>query len=346
MVLALVGGLSCAAPLDEGIRLTSDPALDWSEPRVRAHLQYLDGEEVEGRQTASRGFTRAAAYVAGQMRDMGLQPVLTGEYRLQYPALISRIVRSEVLFADPDTSVWLAGNEYLLTGDATEVDTVGRGRNLPGYPFLEWKAGLEDDLGPTGVWSLRLQEREQVTSAPMNVMGIIPGADPVRRDSLVVLMAPLDGFGLQREESWTDGTDLSIPAAALLESTRRLALIQQRWARYPYSVMVIFLSGTLDRCQGLEMALRHFPWDLTHVVQVEVLRMQMDARCGWRARIANAGISPTIVNELAAYSPFSEEAEFGFGAWRPRSEAQRTDQLDVAVDEALRLSRELMPRIP
>ena len=49
----------------------------WNEVQsetIRAHVEFLAGDLLEGRATASRGYDIAAAYVASQFRQAGLQP--------------------------------------------------------------------------------------------------------------------------------------------------------------------------------------------------------------------------------------------------------------------------------
>ncbi|MFP5330183.1 MAG: M20/M25/M40 family metallo-hydrolase [Alphaproteobacteria bacterium] len=56
----------------------SQPALSAAADRVRADVEFLASDLLEGRETGSRGHEIAAAYVAAQFRSMGLKPGGTG----------------------------------------------------------------------------------------------------------------------------------------------------------------------------------------------------------------------------------------------------------------------------
>jgi len=65
------------------------PALPVDEAaanRIRGHVQFLASDELEGRDTGSRGYNVAAAYVAAQFASLGLKPAGTGGgWYLQVP---------------------------------------------------------------------------------------------------------------------------------------------------------------------------------------------------------------------------------------------------------------------
>lgn len=322
--------------------------------QVRADLAFLDGAEVEGRQTASRGFTRTAAYLAQQMSAHGLQPVLAGEFRSQYAAAIHRVVNhglASVESVDGDTTRLVWGEDYLLV-DIKESVGVSESLQRPTAQGLIWHSELpSSELN----WNASITVESRATTAPMHVIGMIPGADPIRRDSVVVWLAPADGSGMQNTASWTDGSDLAIPSAALLAASRRAAALQRTWASIPQTVMVAFVSGTRDECSGPEMLARHFPWDAELIARIVVADMASvdrttstdltasTKRCNWE-RVFKKVTAPVTV--LHAYQPFASPAEYGFGIFRPRSETQRPDALDVATTEALRLSREFLEWLP
>ena len=51
---------------------------------LRKHLYIVAGPEMEGRETATEGQRRAAAYIESQFRALGLQPGNNGSYQLYY----------------------------------------------------------------------------------------------------------------------------------------------------------------------------------------------------------------------------------------------------------------------
>src|SRR5688572_33173910 len=54
-----------------------DPA-DVQADLIRTHLEFLASDQLEGRMTGTRGFDRAAAYVAAQSRALGMEPAFGG----------------------------------------------------------------------------------------------------------------------------------------------------------------------------------------------------------------------------------------------------------------------------
>src|ERR1700755_1701878 len=52
---------------------------------IRAHLTVVASKEMEGRETATPGQKRAAAYIESQFKEIGLLPGNNGEYQLKYP---------------------------------------------------------------------------------------------------------------------------------------------------------------------------------------------------------------------------------------------------------------------
>ena len=73
------------APAGLGLLLLlSPPTAQPSRPaqpnpaRLKADLEFLAGPDLAGRETGSQGATRAAAYLAEQMRESGLEPIRPG----------------------------------------------------------------------------------------------------------------------------------------------------------------------------------------------------------------------------------------------------------------------------
>jgi len=69
-----------AAPLAAALLATAPQAqpTNAAAERVRADVEFLASDGLEGRDTGSRGHEIAAAYVAAQFRSMGLKPGGTG----------------------------------------------------------------------------------------------------------------------------------------------------------------------------------------------------------------------------------------------------------------------------
>ncbi|HZB69529.1 MAG TPA: peptidase M28, partial [Sphingomicrobium sp.] len=67
-----------AIPLALLLSAASVPAEEAAADRVRGHVQFLASDELEGRDTGSRGYAVAAQYVAAQFTSLGLKPGGTG----------------------------------------------------------------------------------------------------------------------------------------------------------------------------------------------------------------------------------------------------------------------------
>jgi hypothetical protein len=52
---------------------------------LKKHLYIIAGKDMEGRETASEGQRKAAAYIEGQFRRIGLLPGNNGSYQMNYP---------------------------------------------------------------------------------------------------------------------------------------------------------------------------------------------------------------------------------------------------------------------
>src|SRR5690606_17553853 len=63
--------------------------------RIRAHMEFLADDLLEGRNTGERGYDIAAAYFATQCKLMGLEPAgAEGTYFQQVPFRSSRLVEA------------------------------------------------------------------------------------------------------------------------------------------------------------------------------------------------------------------------------------------------------------
>jgi hypothetical protein len=91
------------------------------------------------------------------------------------------------------------------------------------------------------------------------------------------------------------------------------------------------------------MLARHFPWDTDLIAGIVVADMALSDQCNWNEAFSRVGAPITV---LEANQPFSSPAEYGFGAFRPRSETQRLEAMDVAASEVMRLSLEFLDRLP
>jgi len=83
LLLALTAGLMSSAQ-----KKAADPkpfAASITEADLKKQLYIVAGKEMEGRETATEGQRKAAAYIESQFAALGLLPGNNGNYQLQYP---------------------------------------------------------------------------------------------------------------------------------------------------------------------------------------------------------------------------------------------------------------------
>lgn len=117
--------------------------VDWDALGQRwwSHVQFLADDRLEGRDTGSRGYEQAAAYVADQFRAVGLQPAGTNGYRQPMEFNVVRIdephsslelvhegVVSPIRFGDDAMFFLLPGASAAVEADALFV---GYGLRVP-----------------------------------------------------------------------------------------------------------------------------------------------------------------------------------------------------------------------
>ena len=138
------GGLFAADPTSPGL----EGAHLITAERLKAQLTFIASDELEGRETGSRGEKLAALYIAQQFEQMGLTPMGdSGSYFQHYPLLrltvdtLSRLETSTplgtVLWTDfgTDYFTYFSGNDTDLTG---EVEFVGYGINSRTLHYTEY----------------------------------------------------------------------------------------------------------------------------------------------------------------------------------------------------------------
>ena len=92
---------------------------------VRAHVEFLADDLLEGRGTGTRGYDIAARYVAAQLAGIGLAPAgENGTWFQQVPLLESRLVSGSVRLTDATgTSDLALRQDFVMGGDATRAQT-------------------------------------------------------------------------------------------------------------------------------------------------------------------------------------------------------------------------------
>ena len=63
---------------------------------LEKHLYIVAGKEMEGRETATPGQKKAAAYIENQFRSLGLTPGNNGNYQLKFPVYQDSLLTSYI----------------------------------------------------------------------------------------------------------------------------------------------------------------------------------------------------------------------------------------------------------
>jgi len=63
---------------------------------MKKHLYIIASKEMEGRETATPGQKKAAAYIEGQFQSMGLAPGNNGNYQMKYPVYQDSLVSASI----------------------------------------------------------------------------------------------------------------------------------------------------------------------------------------------------------------------------------------------------------
>lgn len=100
---------------------------------LKKHLYIVASKEMEGRETATEGQRKAAAYIENQFRTLGLLPGNNGSYQAEFPVLQDSLTSAELIVngqswqLNQDFAANIAGN-HSANLSASEVVYVGNGR--------------------------------------------------------------------------------------------------------------------------------------------------------------------------------------------------------------------------
>lgn len=155
MTRALLASLALVASCAPGARLpqATSRALEEIRPEeIRAHMNFLADDLLEGRDTGSRGYLVAARYVAAQLEAMGIAPAGDdGTYFQRVPlrkATVDPDACSLVLVADGRENPLRFGEDFVL---AAPFDGVEHGARAPllfaGYGIAAPELGYDDFAG-------------------------------------------------------------------------------------------------------------------------------------------------------------------------------------------------------
>ena len=98
---------------------------------LKRHLYIVAGKEMEGRETATPGQKRAAAYIESQFKSLGLKPGNNSSYQLPYPVLQDSLQSTSIVVNDKsfelDKDYTLLGQNGSVNKNYSEVVFVGNG---------------------------------------------------------------------------------------------------------------------------------------------------------------------------------------------------------------------------
>ncbi len=146
----LLAALSAALVI--GAAAPPQPAPDTAAERVRAHVEFLADDLLEGRATGERGHAIAAAYVASQFRALGLKPGGTdGGWYQQVPfrrATHGQPAASATLSVNGMGLPLVIGRDFAVAPSLIERErTVDSGLVFAGYGISEPLLGIDDYAG-------------------------------------------------------------------------------------------------------------------------------------------------------------------------------------------------------
>src|SRR6476469_8971528 len=99
---------------------------------LKKHLFVIAGPEMEGRETATPGQKKAAAYIESQFKSLGLAPGNHGDYQLQYPVYQDSLAKATIevnekpFELDKDFTITV-GQSHTFSARFSEVAFVGNG---------------------------------------------------------------------------------------------------------------------------------------------------------------------------------------------------------------------------
>jgi hypothetical protein len=123
--IALYGGPGVWLAAVSAIATAQSASTEFSADAIRAHLEFLADDHLEGRGTGTRGYDLAALYVAAQFRAAGLAPAVDGGWFQPVPMV-------ERMPGAGGAGVLTIGSESYPLGDATLAVISGEG-------WQEWR---------------------------------------------------------------------------------------------------------------------------------------------------------------------------------------------------------------
>jgi hypothetical protein len=158
----------CFTPLSAQINIISEGAESITIAELRDHMFYLASDELEGRQSGTPGYDKAAQYVVTQLRQAGLSPVCKNED--------STLSYHQEFFIDkyspgPNNTITIANNSgrrtysfednFLINyGGPFEIRELSGELVFVGAGIREPEYGIDDykNMDVNGKWAVILEE--------------------------------------------------------------------------------------------------------------------------------------------------------------------------------------------
>ncbi|WP_347158102.1 M28 family peptidase [Pontibacter chitinilyticus] len=114
-------------------------------PDLKAHIQYLADDKLQGRQPGTPGYQLAVNYVAKQFRKLGVQPAGEDNTYLQTVKLRKAITDNNATLRSKDSSTLTYGQEFIILPNPAEAQvTVEAPLVFAGYGISAPELGYDD----------------------------------------------------------------------------------------------------------------------------------------------------------------------------------------------------------
>lgn len=178
---------------------------------LKKHLYIVAGEEMEGRETATEGQRKAAAYIENYFKQLGLAPGVNGGYQQPYPVYVDSLVKASIqvngkqfaLFNDFAVNINGSNTSALMT---SEVVFVGYGisdGNRDDYKGVDAKGKIVLILDGTPPGAA------QPAAAPRRGFGVTPIVETAMKNGAVAVLQVQSGFprraGATRSNMYVNG---------------------------------------------------------------------------------------------------------------------------------------------
>lgn len=250
---------------------------------TRRILSALADDSMEGRGTGTRGAQRAAAYIAGEMKRAGLEPMGDDGYFQRVPISVDS-VRLPARKRVPD-------------------------------PLDPSKTVIVIDSSVPAAWRMSPKLRDSFVAldsvpasrkpAAVNVVGVLRGSDPALRDEIVLIDAHYDhlgmrGPGVKGDSIFNGADDDASGVVAVLEIARQMA-------NGPKPKRTIIFAATIGEetgMQGTNWFIKTPPVPLTQIVANMEIEMigRPDSLAGGPGRAWLTGYERSNMGEQLAAS--------------------------------------------